>query len=96
MKKLIIGLCILGGLAFITNPNEQKHKEAVKKAINDESGSEIGNSLKGFLVNNTIIREDHYVYSTTKLKVLGQEKVVGYGFFTLVFINTDELKINPN
>lgn len=96
MKKLLIGLVILGVLAFVTNPNEQKHREAVKKAINDEDNSEIGKSLKGFLVNNTIIREDHYVYSTTKLKVLGQEKVVGYGFFTLVFINTDELNISTN
>jgi hypothetical protein len=99
MKKFLIGVIILAALAFITNPDESKHKEAVKKQLlhieNQEGiGGAIGNSIGNFLVNNSVKRKNHYLYSETVISVLGEEKTVGYGAFTLVMINEDALKNN--
>ncbi len=94
MKKLLIGLIILAVIATVTNPSEQTHKDAVKKELKSEldfSGIAEELNLGSFLINNLIIRENHYVYSITKLKIMGEEKVVGYGAFGMVFINRDAL-----
>ena len=99
MKKALIGIIILAALAFITNPDESKHKEAVKKQMlhieqQEGIGGAIGNGIGNFLVNNTIKRKNHYFYSETVISIFGEEKTVGYGAFTLVMINEDALKNN--
>ncbi len=99
MKKLFIGIIIFAALAVITNPDESKHRAAVKKQMlnikNQEGiGGAIGNGIGDFLVNNTVKRKNHYLFSETVVSVLGEEKTVGYGAFTIVMINEDALKNN--
>jgi len=96
MKKLLIGILLLVGLAIITNPNETKHKEAVKREIDAALEKELGSAgeflsatfdFKGKAIGTFVKRENNYVYSTTKLKIGPEEKVIGYGFFGFVVIN---------
>lgn len=96
MKKLFIGIIILVVLAVVTNPNEAKHKEAVKRELDIAMEQELGGfgeflsstvKSNGKLISQFIERENQFVYSTTKLKMGGEEKVIGYGFFGFVFIN---------
>ena len=105
MRKLFIGLIILGVIAFVTNPDETKHREAVKKEIGDftadendgalaKVGKALGGGLADLAVNTTIKRENRYVYSATKISIAGEEKIIGYGLFGFVFINRDALKSN--
>jgi hypothetical protein len=100
MKKVIIGVVIFCALAVITNPSEKKHKEAVKKELNALLEEEIGVlgeflsrdfKLKRKALSTLIHRENNYIYSKTTLKMLGEERVIGYGFFGFVIINRDAL-----
>jgi hypothetical protein len=101
MKKILIGVVILLGLAIVTNPNERKHKEAVKREFDAKMERELGTfgeflsadfKLKGRAINTFITRENHYIYSKTIFKIAGKEKLIGYGFFGFVVINTNALK----
>lgn len=96
MKKVIIGILIFTAIAFITNPQEKKHKDAAKRELDATLDKELGlvgeflsaqYSLEGKAVGKFIVRQNHYLYSTTILKIGKEEKVVGYGFFGFVFIN---------
>ncbi len=101
MKKIIIALFIFSLLAFVTNPSEDKHKEAVKREL--DSRLEKGLGKVGELISSQwniegtsssqgirkfVKRENYYVFSKTKLSLLGEEKVIGYGFFGFVIIDT--------
>jgi hypothetical protein len=101
MKKILIGLIILFALAVITNPSERKHKDAVKREVNAMLEAQLGKKgdffswepkLKGKAINFFIERENCYVYSKTKFKVLEEEKVIGYGFFGFVILNRSALQ----
>lgn len=99
MKKLLIAIVLFGALAAITNPSEEKHKEAIRREFKqsdggESEGSELGKQIGNFILNNTVHRRNHYIYSETVVRVLGEEKVVGYGFFGFVIINQDELSMD--
>ena len=100
MKRIIIGLTLLAALAFITNPNEKKHKDAVKRELDatlEREFSETGELLsktfnfKGKAIGTFISRKNKYLYTETVLKLGPNEKVVGYGFFGFVVINRNAL-----
>ncbi|MBO6516008.1 MAG: hypothetical protein JJ975_05610 [Bacteroidia bacterium] len=100
MKKLLIALILLAIIAVVTNPDEQKHKDAVKRELKAELQK--NNTLEGLItdefklgdmvLNKVVTRENKHLYSVTKIKVMGVEKEVGYGFLGFVLINRDALK----
>ena len=106
-------------IAVITNPNEDKHKSAVKsklvafkmsKDITDKTnntsnsdynsarhigvvlGSVIGSSILEEIVNDLVSTDNYLIFSTTKLAVKGENKIVGFGVFGNVFIS-DKLNL---
>lgn len=114
---LVIGFVVM--IAVITNPNEDKHKSAVKsklvafkmsKDITDKSnntsnsdynsarhigvvlGSVIGSSILEEIVNDLVSTNNYLIFSTTKLAVKGENKIVGFGVFGNVFIS-DKLNL---
>ena len=100
MKKVIVGILIFVVLAFITNPNEAKHKEAVKREIETALNEEIGVnseflsatfSLGGKAIGTIVKRKNNYLYSTTLIQIGEEKKVIGYGFFGFVVINRNAL-----
>lgn len=94
LKKRYLLILILI-IAFFTNPNEEKHKEAVKQKINrmvlpvDPSGSGyVGNHpYVDQFVETYVSRSDYYLFSTTKVSRDYQVITIGIGIFGHVFIS---------
>ena len=66
---LIIGL---GVVAFFTNPDEAKHRLAVKDNTK---------TLKKKVKEKQVEIKDYKIFSVTKVTVKGEEKTVGIGAF---------------
>lgn len=101
MRKVLIGIILFALLAIITNPNEDKHKEAAKREFEKTLDKELGVngeflstifSLEGKPLGTLIERENQYLYSTTILHVGAEKVIVGYGFFGFVIINQNALR----
>jgi hypothetical protein len=67
---LAIGLVVV---AYFTNPNEAKHKQAVKDSTRNLK-------LRKVKEKNIEIK-DYKIFSVTKVTVKGEEKTVGIGAF---------------
>lgn len=64
-------------VAFLLNPDEEKHRQAVI----DKAGRN-GVSLK----NKHVTAEDYWIFSLTHLKDGNEQRTIGAGAFTYVFI----------
>lgn len=98
MKKNLIILVLVLTLAAVTNPDLDAHREAVTEVVNDETGVSkgdkdlgklVGGSIARFMVNNTVSRDDYFFFSLTKLKLTGEEEVIGYGAFGYVYVKKE-------
>jgi hypothetical protein len=82
-------------IAFITNPGESKHKEAVSKKVNSivlppaPSGLEYAGNhpYVDQLVNTHVYRSNYYLFSTTKVSWDNQVITIGLGLFGYVFLS---------
>lgn len=92
-KRYLLFIILL--IAFITNPDEEKHREAVKHKINsivlpsDPLGSGYVGSHPSVdpLVNNHITVNNYFLFSTTKAFWNNEEATIGLGIFGYVFIS---------
>lgn len=92
-KRYLLFIILL--IAFITNPDEEKHREAVKHKINsivlppDPSGSGYVGSHPSVdpLVNNHITVNNYFLFSTTRAFWNNEEATIGLGIFGYVFIS---------
>lgn len=77
LKWGIIILIVFLVVAYFTNPEERTHhnglKDAVKKNITDK----------------LVKIDDYKIFSLTKVKVKGEEKIVGFGAFGKVWYFDD-------
>lgn len=112
MKKsylvvIIITLILL--IAVLTNPNPERHREAVKTEINaymqktiKDNGSEaegqalgalLGGALIDRMVESVVSTSNYLIFSTTKVTWEGKTRVIGFGVFGNVYI-TGQVKEN--
>jgi hypothetical protein len=72
---LLIGL--FGIVAYLTNPSEESHKQAVLKKAEEN---------KITLRDKKVKREDYYFFSLTGIDEQGEHRIIGAGAFTKVFV----------
>ena len=80
LKWLIIILIVIFTIAYFSNPKHAVHLEVLKEAANDLQLKKITDKLKV---------DDYKIFSLTKVKVDGEEKVVGIGAFGKVWYFDD-------
>jgi len=76
LKWLLLGLAVLLGLAYFSNPEEPDHKTRLKEAAKD---------LRIKVREKNINVDDYKIFSLTKVTVNGEEKIVGIGAFGKVW-----------
>jgi len=74
---LVVAIIVLG---FFTNPNESDHLKSLKKTIRN---------LPVKVREKAVKIEDYKIFSLTKVKVQGEEKIVGIGIFGKVWYFND-------
>ena len=80
LKWLLIGIVIVLAIAFFSNPDESNHKKGFK---------EWTKNLPVKIEDNAIKVDDYKVFSVTKVKVDGKEKITGVGAFGKVWYFND-------
>lgn len=98
LKKRYFIILILV-VAFITNPNEEKHKDVMKSRVFEVVGSnslflENATDLLGYesntvidqLVDSYVSSDNYFLFSTTNVTWQGQTRTIGLGIFGNVFI----------
>ncbi|MGC3944638.1 MAG: hypothetical protein QM762_08975 [Chryseolinea sp.] len=80
-KWLLVALVVLAVIAFFSNPDYKAHSDkltSMKKELNRE------------LKDKKVTFDDYKIFSLTKKKVDGEEKIVGVGAFGKVWYFDDE------
>jgi hypothetical protein len=91
--RFLIFIAILV-VAFITNPDKQRHVEKINDKLYDllpvnEQKSIIG--TLGRVVSDKVTEQlvtvdNYYLFSVSKFEIMGKTEVIGYGFFgTVIF-----------
>jgi ABC-type branched-subunit amino acid transport system permease subunit len=80
LKWLLIGMVVVLAIAFFSNPDESNHKKGFK---------EWTKNLPVKIEDNAIKVDDYKVFSVTKVKVDGKEKITGVGAFGKVWYFND-------
>jgi ABC-type branched-subunit amino acid transport system permease subunit len=80
LKWLLIGMVVVLAIAFFSNPDESNHKKGFK---------EWTKNLPVKIEDNAIKVDDYKVFSVTKVKVNGKEKITGVGAFGKVWYFND-------
>lgn len=80
LKWLLIGVVVVLAIAFFSNPDESNHKKGFK---------EWTENLPVKIEDNAIKVDDYKVFSVTKVKVDGKEKITGVGAFGKVWYFND-------
>lgn len=86
LKWVLIAVVAVIAIAYFSNPDESNHKRSLK---------EIGQKLDIQIKDNTIQIDDYKIFSVTKVKVDGKEKITGIGAFGKVWY-FDDIKDNIN
>ena len=76
LKWLLLGLVVLLAIAYFSNPEEDDHITGLKKTAKE---------LRVKVREKTIDVDNYKIFSLTKVKVNGEEKVVGIGAFGKVW-----------
>ena len=84
LKWLVIAVVVLLAIAFFSNPDEAHHKHALK---------EIAKNFPVKIKDNAIQVDDYKIFSITKVKIDGKERIAGIGAFGKVWY-FDDLKDN--
>jgi len=82
LKWLLIAIVVVLALAYLSNPDESNHKRSLK---------EITSKLDIKVKDDAIQVDDYKVFSVTKVKVNGEEKITGIGAFGKVW-HFDDMK----
>jgi len=82
IKWLLIVVVVVLAIAYFSNPDESKHKRGLK---------EISKNLPVKIKDDAIQVEDYKIFSITKVRVHGKEKITGVGAFGKVWY-FDDLK----
>lgn len=69
-------------IAYVSNPNESNHKRSLK---------ELGEKLDIKIKDDAIQVDDYKIFSITKVKINGEEKITGIGAFGKVW-HFDDIK----
>ncbi|HTF19647.1 MAG TPA: hypothetical protein VK658_16355 [Chryseolinea sp.] len=81
LKWLLIVVVILVAIAFFSNPDFNSHREKLTSM-----GKELGHDIK----EKRVTFDDYKIFSLTKKKVNGKEKIVGIGAFGKVWYFDDD------
>lgn len=105
MKKFlvaIITIAVLCGLAFVTIPSRQDHKDAIMKVVNEKVtevaqdnglgsfGAALGSKVVGFVLDNHLVVEDHFVLNIGYFTDGDDKSRVSLGLFGHVFTISKE------
>ena len=82
LKWILIAVVVVIAIAYFSNPDESNHKSSLK---------EIGQKLDIKIKDDAIEVDDYKVFSVTKVKVNGKEKITGIGAFGKVW-HFDDIK----
>ena len=82
LKWILIAVVVVIAIAYFSNPDESNHKSSLK---------EIGQKLDIKIKDDAIQVDDYKVFSVTKVKVNGKEKITGIGAFGKVW-HFDDIK----
>ena len=82
IKWLLIVVVVVLAIAFFSNPDESKHRHGLK---------ELTENLRVKIKDDAIQVDDYKIFSVTKVKVNGKEKITGIGAFGKVWY-FDDLK----
>lgn len=76
---------------FIKEQKELKSQntESVLQKAGLALGEVFGTALIDELINQTVTRENYYVFSTTNFTFNGKTKVIGFGAFGIVYITEE-------
>jgi len=80
IKWLIVILIVIFAIAYFTNPEHARHVDGLKDITKDLSVKKVTDKLKV---------DDYKIFSLTKVKVDGEEKIVGIGAFGKVWYFDD-------
>jgi len=99
----IIGSIFLVLLLLVTNPSQDKHKVALKDKFISSISKEIENqeqktgmealqlSVATMFIDNmidkTVTSTSYLLFSTTKIKIDGDEKTIGFGILGHVYLS---------
>ena len=81
LKWTIIILIVALVIAFFTNPDQATHHQSLKDYMSEQNLKKVREKL--------INIDDYKVFSLTKVKIEGKEKVVGVGVFGKVWYFRD-------
>ena len=94
-------------IAVITNPNKEKHEEAVKDEVRalilDPSGnSDVENIFEGLIsgllldayIEQAVSVDNYILFSLSKMNIDGKPKIIGVGLFGNVIVSSDKME-NP-
>ena len=82
IKWVLIIVVAALAIAYFSNPDETNHKRSLK---------EIGKKLDVKIKDDAIQVDDYKIFSVTKVKVNGKEKITGIGAFGKVW-QFDDIK----
>ena len=82
LKWVLIIVVAALAIAYFSNPDETNHKRSLK---------EIGQKLDIKIKDDAIQVDDYKIFSVTKVKVNGKEKITGIGAFGKVW-QFDDIK----
>jgi len=82
LKWVLIIVVAALAIAYFSNPDEPNHKRSLK---------EIGQKLDIKIKDDAIQVDDYKIFSVTKVKVNGKEKITGIGAFGKVW-QFDDIK----
>src|SRR5687768_13258241 len=82
LKWVLIAVVAVVAFAYFSNPDELNHKRSLK---------EIGKKLDVQIKDDAIQVDDYKIFSVTKVKVDGKEKITGIGAFGKVW-HFDDIK----
>ena len=80
LKWLLIVIVVVLAIAFFSNPDESNHRQGFK---------EWTKNLPVKIEDNAIKVDDYKVFSVTKVKIDGKEKITGVGAFGKVWYFND-------
>jgi hypothetical protein len=84
-------------VAFISNPEKESHIKKINDKLYDLVPENRNKSIiekVGKLISNPILDEiieyeNYFVFSMTKVDILGETETISYGFFGLVFLTEE-------
>jgi hypothetical protein len=82
IKWILIIVVAVFAIAYFSNPDESNHKRSLK---------DLGQNLNIKIKDDAIQVDDYKVFSVTKVKVDGKEKITGIGAFGKVW-HFDDIK----